>query len=201
MFSSADSTSHWMQQKCARIHLSQAASGVILQNHRRLPVRIFGVSFRVFETGIVKLSKLFQVIFKGALVHSTVHSTVHWYAGCRCGCMLIFYFDNFHYSIFEIVSRLVDPVISWIRGVVIHGFLKLCETELYNVSSVFFLFLYSFGVMFEMSPLTSSWWLVSLMILYVGPASSMVLYLDPAKWPPKDQRGDSIKGKGVLKVG
>jgi hypothetical protein len=26
-------TSHWLQGKCARINLSQAASGMILQNH------------------------------------------------------------------------------------------------------------------------------------------------------------------------
>jgi hypothetical protein len=35
--------SHWLQGKCARINLSQAASGMILQNHRRLPVSIFSV--------------------------------------------------------------------------------------------------------------------------------------------------------------
>ncbi len=33
-------TSHWLQGKCARNDLSQAASGIILQNHRRLPVSI-----------------------------------------------------------------------------------------------------------------------------------------------------------------
>jgi hypothetical protein len=32
--------SHWLQRKCARINLSQAASGMILQNHRQLPVCI-----------------------------------------------------------------------------------------------------------------------------------------------------------------
>ncbi len=35
--------SHWMHGKCARINLSQAASGVILQNHRGLSVSIFNV--------------------------------------------------------------------------------------------------------------------------------------------------------------
>jgi hypothetical protein len=30
----------WLEEKCARTYLSQAASGMILQNHRRLPVRI-----------------------------------------------------------------------------------------------------------------------------------------------------------------
>ncbi len=29
-------TSHWLQEKCARINLSQAASSMILQNHSRL---------------------------------------------------------------------------------------------------------------------------------------------------------------------
>jgi hypothetical protein len=36
-------TSHWLQGKYARFNLSQAASGMILQNHRRLPVSIFSV--------------------------------------------------------------------------------------------------------------------------------------------------------------
>ncbi len=35
--------SHWLQGKCARINLSLAASGMILQNHRLLPVSIFSV--------------------------------------------------------------------------------------------------------------------------------------------------------------
>ncbi len=35
--------SHWLQGKCARINMSQAASGMILQNHRRLPVSILSV--------------------------------------------------------------------------------------------------------------------------------------------------------------
>jgi hypothetical protein len=35
-------TSHWLQGKCARINLSQAASRMILQNHRRRqPVSVF----------------------------------------------------------------------------------------------------------------------------------------------------------------
>jgi hypothetical protein len=33
--------SHWLPGKWTRINLSQAASGMILQNHRRLPVSIF----------------------------------------------------------------------------------------------------------------------------------------------------------------
>jgi hypothetical protein len=32
-----------LQGKCTRINLSQSASGMILQNHRRLPVNIFSV--------------------------------------------------------------------------------------------------------------------------------------------------------------
>ncbi len=35
--------SHWLQGKCAKINLSQAASGLTLQNHWRLPVSIFSV--------------------------------------------------------------------------------------------------------------------------------------------------------------
>jgi hypothetical protein len=35
---------HWLQGKCARINLSQGASGVILQNHRQLLVSIFSIS-------------------------------------------------------------------------------------------------------------------------------------------------------------
>jgi hypothetical protein len=59
-------TSHWMQGKCARINLSQAASGMILQNHRRLPVEIFSVkiaalgSFKQVTGRIFKISKYFQ---------------------------------------------------------------------------------------------------------------------------------------------
>ncbi len=41
-------TCHWLQGKCARNNLSQAASGIILQNHRRPPVSIFSVKNRRF---------------------------------------------------------------------------------------------------------------------------------------------------------
>jgi hypothetical protein len=37
------STPYWLRGKCGRINLSQAASGMILRNHRRLPERIFSV--------------------------------------------------------------------------------------------------------------------------------------------------------------
>jgi hypothetical protein len=36
-------TSHWLQGKCARINLSQAASCMVLQSYRRLPLCIFSV--------------------------------------------------------------------------------------------------------------------------------------------------------------
>jgi hypothetical protein len=36
-------TSNWLQEKCARINLSQLASSMILQNHWRLPDGIFSV--------------------------------------------------------------------------------------------------------------------------------------------------------------
>ncbi len=37
------STSHWLQGKCTRLNLSQAASGISSKNHRRLPVNIFSL--------------------------------------------------------------------------------------------------------------------------------------------------------------
>ncbi len=45
-------TSHWLQGKCAKISMSQAASGMILQNPRRLPVSIFSV--KIAALGCVK---------------------------------------------------------------------------------------------------------------------------------------------------
>ena len=60
------SASHCLQGKCARINLSQAASGMILQNHKRLPVSIFSVkivalgSLKGVTERIFKLSKQFQ---------------------------------------------------------------------------------------------------------------------------------------------
>jgi hypothetical protein len=47
-------TTHWLQGKCARINLSQASSGMILQNHMWLPVNTFQCHnrrFRIFEAG------------------------------------------------------------------------------------------------------------------------------------------------------
>ncbi len=42
-------TSHWLQGKCAKIYLSQAASGVILQSHCRVSVYIFSVKIDALE--------------------------------------------------------------------------------------------------------------------------------------------------------
>jgi hypothetical protein len=44
-------TSHWLQGKCARINLSQAASAIILY-HRRLPVSI--LSFKIAALGSLR---------------------------------------------------------------------------------------------------------------------------------------------------
>jgi hypothetical protein len=40
----------WLQGNCARINLSQAASGMILQNHSRFPVSIFGVQIAALRS-------------------------------------------------------------------------------------------------------------------------------------------------------
>jgi hypothetical protein len=45
-------TSHWQQEKCARTNLSPAAFGIILQNHRRLPVSI--ISVKIATLGSLK---------------------------------------------------------------------------------------------------------------------------------------------------
>jgi hypothetical protein len=56
-------TSYWLQRKCARINLSQAASGMIIQNHRQLPVNILSVIIAAFGSlkrvtgNIFKISK------------------------------------------------------------------------------------------------------------------------------------------------
>ncbi len=42
--------SHWLQGECARNNLSRAASGMILQSHRRLLVSFFSVKI-AFEVG------------------------------------------------------------------------------------------------------------------------------------------------------
>jgi hypothetical protein len=53
-------TPHWLQGKCARINLMQAASSMILQNHRRLPVCIYSV--KVAALGSLK--RVTEIIFK-----------------------------------------------------------------------------------------------------------------------------------------
>jgi hypothetical protein len=50
-------TSHWLQGKCARINMSQAASGIILQNHRQLPVGIFSAKLAALRSRLFKISK------------------------------------------------------------------------------------------------------------------------------------------------
>jgi hypothetical protein len=57
-------TCHWLQGKCARINLSQAASGMILQNHRRLYVSIFSVKIAV--AGCLKefIGRIFKICSK-----------------------------------------------------------------------------------------------------------------------------------------
>jgi hypothetical protein len=48
-------TSHWLQGKCARIILSPAAFGIILQNYRRLPVSIYSVKIKKYIFIIISL--------------------------------------------------------------------------------------------------------------------------------------------------
>ncbi len=59
---------HWLQGKCARINLLHTAAGMILQNHRRLPVSIF--SFKIATLGSLnRLLEGFSILvskFKGA---------------------------------------------------------------------------------------------------------------------------------------
>jgi hypothetical protein len=66
--SSLMSTSHWMQGKLARFKVSQAASGIILQNRRRLFEYICGVKISGLgppKRVTVRFSKLVNN-FKGA---------------------------------------------------------------------------------------------------------------------------------------
>jgi hypothetical protein len=61
--------SYWLQGKGTRINLSQAASGVILQLHRRLPVSTFNVKIGPFGSLKRDTGKTFKTIasnFKGA---------------------------------------------------------------------------------------------------------------------------------------
>ncbi len=58
--------SHWLQGKCTKIKLSQAASGMILQNHRRLPVSIFSAKIAAIGlwNGLMKRFSKFLSNFK-----------------------------------------------------------------------------------------------------------------------------------------
>jgi hypothetical protein len=53
-------TSPWLQGKCAKIYLSLAAFGIILQNHRRLSVSIFSAKI----AALVSLKQVTGRIFK-----------------------------------------------------------------------------------------------------------------------------------------
>ncbi len=67
MFSSAELSVYRMQGKCARINLSQAASGMTLQHHKRLPVSICSTkiaAFRVFAEGYWKFFLLVPLNFE-----------------------------------------------------------------------------------------------------------------------------------------
>jgi hypothetical protein len=62
MLSLVPTTSPWLQGKCARINLSQAASGMILQNYRRLPVSFFSV--KIVALGSLKFEAGYLMDFK-----------------------------------------------------------------------------------------------------------------------------------------
>jgi hypothetical protein len=51
--------SHLLKEKCPRINLLQAASGMILQNHWRLPLRIFSVKLAALGSS-KRLLKVFS---------------------------------------------------------------------------------------------------------------------------------------------
>jgi hypothetical protein len=60
--------SHWLQGKYARINLSQAAYGMILQNHRRILVSIFSVKIAALGSLKWVTGRIFKIVsnFKGA---------------------------------------------------------------------------------------------------------------------------------------
>ncbi len=65
-------TYHWLQGKCARINLSQAASGMILQNHRRLSASIFSVKIAALGSLKRVIGRILKISnFKGALIFSS----------------------------------------------------------------------------------------------------------------------------------
>jgi hypothetical protein len=59
-------TSYWIQGKFARITLFQAASCMILQNHRRLPVSIFSVKIAALGSLKRVTGRIFKINLKGA---------------------------------------------------------------------------------------------------------------------------------------
>ncbi len=61
-------TSHWQQGKCVRINFLQAASGMILQNHMRLPVSMFSVKIAALGSLFGLLERFLKLVsnFKGA---------------------------------------------------------------------------------------------------------------------------------------
>jgi hypothetical protein len=63
---SLEPTSHWILGKFARITLSQAASCMILQNHRRLPVSIFSVKIAALGSLKPVTGRIFKINFRGA---------------------------------------------------------------------------------------------------------------------------------------
>ncbi len=54
-------TSYWLQGKCARINLSQAAPGIILQNHRRPPVSSFSVKIAILGSSKWVTGRIFKM--------------------------------------------------------------------------------------------------------------------------------------------
>jgi hypothetical protein len=54
-------TSHWLQEKCERIDMSQAASNIILHNHRWLPVSIFSVKTAVVGSLKPVIGRIFKI--------------------------------------------------------------------------------------------------------------------------------------------
>jgi hypothetical protein len=54
-------TSYWLEEKSARIKLSQAASGMILQNRKRLPVSIFSAKIAALGSLKCVTGRIFKI--------------------------------------------------------------------------------------------------------------------------------------------
>jgi hypothetical protein len=54
-------TSHWLQGKGTRINLSQAASGMILQKHRRVSASIFSVNIAALGSLKRATGRIFKI--------------------------------------------------------------------------------------------------------------------------------------------